>query len=141
VITRADARGKAGIEMAEENEDSIKKGPQAFTALLRMLVGVDREASNQFFALKETLEEYADEYGVKAKGAFTLTLNVEVAANGTMTVKPDFKSKAPVRKHLASEVWITPMGAITARDPRQQQLPGVVRELKRNERAESPREA
>lgn len=126
--------------MTDEAEDIIKRGPGAFTAFIRMLAGVDREATTQFFALKDVLEAYADEYGVKAKGVFTLTLSVEVAANGAMVVKPDFKTKQPTRKHLTSELWLTPNGNITARDPRQQQLPNIVREIKRAS-TETPREA
>ena len=55
----------------------------------------------------------------KASGSMTLTLKVHVTRKGEIEITPDSATKVPKAPASKMRRWLTPEGALVARDPRQ----------------------
>lgn len=80
------------------------------------------DAQEQAHAMLADLAEHVREYGGKAAGRLTITLDVTVDRDG-VEMKSRVKTKTPEPPPVRAVGFLTPDCQLTRRDPRQPDLP------------------
>lgn len=80
------------------------------------------ELTEALRTLNKTLCDHAAEFGGKAKGSLSLTIDLTLNG-GLFEISADYKTKLPKAKRDRSVMWTTPNGDFAVSDPRQPRLP------------------
>lgn len=121
-MATAEVQHEAPVTEAPKNPN--EEGPRSFLAFLRALSDgeVESEGSYQLHELGKRLQETALLTRAKAKGKFSLSINLIADVNGTVGVAYNIETKAPKRPATPALFWLTKGGNLSAQDTRQLEL-------------------
>jgi len=109
----------------DDGELENMEGPRGFSHLLQQVQDgeLHAELSENLQQLMKDLRLYSDRFQRDAKGNITLSLNVTVHGNGSVSIMGDVKMKTPKTPRAPSTFFLTPGNNLTLENPRQQRLP------------------
>ena len=104
--------------------EEVMEGPRSFARVIAELNhgSFEAEMAGELHQLLDRLAKEAGNRG-KAKGKIGITLAIEVAANGVVTITSDKKIVEPKVERGQSIFWLTRGGNLTNQDPKQTKLP------------------
>lgn len=110
-------------------EDFEHKGRDAFVTLLAEVADGEAaiEASRDLEALVKVINGVALAKNGKAKGRIRFDLVIEINAKGDVTLDYDVDVKRPKMPRSSGRMWIGTGGGLTARHPKQVEIPGTER--------------
>jgi len=92
---------------------------------------LNNDATNEMAELLQALRKQAIIEG-KAKGSITVTIAFEVDRRGVVSTAAEVKTKDPRPAKSGSVFWLTDGGALSVKNPKQQELP--LRDVSANEK-------
>jgi hypothetical protein len=109
------------MQNGTENKD---EGVRGFGPLLAALEegSLHEDASVQLRDLNAKLMLHAEHYG-KGVGLITLKIKLTASRGGSVDIDGDVTTKAPKAVRSRSVMWFTKGGNLSAKNPRQQELP------------------
>ena len=109
--------------MADEAKHTDVPDTGGFVQAIMMLDEgtVVSDCNDALAKLLKELGDYAYHYA-KAKGTFTLKLNVSLDDNGTADIKAEVVTKAPKVMRPRTVAWVTKEGKLAKSNPKQLEL-------------------
>lgn len=119
--------------MAKDDVDVEEGARSAVHFLDRVAEGaLSAHLSGELHKLGKMLVNESRARGETVKGELVLRMSFAAEPTGVVGVVYETKMKEPPKKTARAHMWLTPGGNFSATNPKQPDLPGVLREVKRD---------
>jgi hypothetical protein len=110
-----------------------EEGPRSFARFLELLAdgAAHAQLSGELMELGKTLRAEAYHRDAAVRGELTLKIKFTAQAGGSVGIDYEIKSKVPPKRTAHGAMYLTDAGNLVADNPRQPNLPGVLREVPR----------